>query len=90
MAAVTTSVGSYIGDANPDTLHAIASYLGVFIGGVTFTGSLAAFRKLANLYKDHKLNVPLAGYINTPISILNVLALYSMIKNPALGGILLT
>lgn len=52
LAAVTTSLGSYIGDANPDMLHAVASFFGVYIGGVTFTGSLAAFRKLANLYKD--------------------------------------
>lgn len=51
LAAVTTSIGSYLAEAHPDILHTIASFLGVFIGGVTFTGSLAAFRKLANLYR---------------------------------------
>ena len=55
VAAVTTSIASYISCGHPDALHTIASFLGVFIGGVTFTGSLAAFRKLANLYKDKAL-----------------------------------
>jgi len=71
-------------------LHAIASYFGVFIGGVTFTGSLAAFRKLANLYKDVNLNVPFAGLINTPIMILNIAALSLMLKNPAVGALMLS
>lgn len=90
LAAVTTSVGSYCADSDPDMLHAIASYIGVFIGGVTFTGSLAAFRKLANLYKDHKLNVPFAAYINTPIFILNLSAAAIMLKNPYLGALMLS
>lgn len=71
-------------------LHAVASYFGVFIGGVTFTGSLAAFRKLANLYKDLNLNVPFAGLINTPIMILNLACASLMLKNPAVGGLMLT
>lgn len=71
-------------------LHAIASYFGVFIGGVTFTGSLAAFRKLANLYKDLNLNVPFAGLINTPIMILNIACLSLMLKNPAVGALMLS
>ncbi len=52
IAAVTTSIASYMSCGHPDALHSIASFFGVFIGGITFTGSLAAFRKLANLYKD--------------------------------------
>jgi len=90
LAAVTTSVGSYCADAHPDMLHTIASFLGVYIGGITFTGSLAAFRKLANLYKDSDMNVPMAGYINKPIALLNIFALYSMIKNPGVGAICLS
>lgn len=55
IAAMTTSIASYVACGTPDALHTIASFLGVFIGGVTFTGSLAAFRKLANVYKNSPL-----------------------------------
>jgi NAD/NADP transhydrogenase beta subunit len=47
MAAVTTSLASYMMDANPDNLHSVAAFLGTFIGGITFTGSIAAYIKLA-------------------------------------------
>jgi NAD/NADP transhydrogenase beta subunit len=47
MAAVTTSVASFMVDAHPSNLHAVASFLGTFIGGITFTGSIAAYIKLA-------------------------------------------
>lgn len=73
-----------------DMLHSTASFLGVFIGGVTFTGSLAAYRKLANLYKDVDLNMPMAGLINKPIVAINALAMASMIKNPSLGVLMLS
>jgi len=46
---------------HPDMFHIFSSYFGVFIGGVTFTGSLAAFRKLANYWPKDKMNLPYAG-----------------------------
>lgn len=73
-----------------DMLHSSASFLGVFIGGVTFTGSLAAYRKLANLYKDSKMNMPMAAHINKPIFLLNAVAMATMIKNPSLGVLMLS
>ena len=35
------------GDGGLTTLHMVTAYLGVLIGGITFTGSLVAFMKLA-------------------------------------------
>ena len=52
LAAVATSVGSYIDQAtlhDVETLHKLAAYLGTLIGGITFTGSIAAFIKLAGI-----------------------------------------
>lgn len=69
-----------------DSFHSVASYFGVFIGGVTFTGSLAAYRKLANLYKNQAMNLPYAGYLNRPIMLVNAGALALTLKNPDAWG----
>ena len=48
LAAVLTSIGSvlaHVGDLS--LLHMVTGYLGVLIGGVTFTGSIVAFLKLS-------------------------------------------
>ncbi|KAK4164387.1 putative NAD(P) transhydrogenase mitochondrial precursor [Cladorrhinum sp. PSN259] len=48
LAAVLTSIGSVLADiAHVSTLHLVTAYLGVLIGGITFTGSIVAFLKLA-------------------------------------------
>ncbi|OIW30239.1 PNTB-domain-containing protein [Coniochaeta ligniaria NRRL 30616] len=48
LAAVLTSIGSVMADLDHvSTLHLVTAYLGVLIGGVTFTGSIVAFLKLA-------------------------------------------
>jgi len=71
-------------------LHSVASFLGVFIGGVTMTGSLAAYRKLANLYKNKKMNLPYAAYLNKPIALANAAGLALICTKPSLGVPLLS
>lgn len=66
MAAVATSIASYLGHDHVDTFHKVASFFGTFIGGMTFTGSIAAFIKLANLYPKANLNLPFAKLLNRP------------------------
>lgn len=91
LAAVTTSISSFVGHAHPDLLHTIASFFGVFIGGVTLTGSLAAFRKLHGIRPKEKLNLPSAELLNKPIVALNVGALALMCKFPeSTGALMLT
>lgn len=90
LAAVTTSMASYMACGHPDMLHTIASFFGVFIGGVTFTGSLAAFRKLANLYGKHAMQLPYPELLNRPIMAGNFLALSLMLAYPGVGTLMLT
>lgn len=87
LAAVTTSISSYMSTTHADLLHVIAAFLGVFIGGVTFTGSLAAYRKLANLWGKMAMNLPLAKYLNLPICAINTACLIAMIAMPEATGL---
>ncbi|KAK0115781.1 hypothetical protein ONS95_012834 [Cadophora gregata] len=74
LAAVLTSYGSvmaHIGDIS--TLHLVAGYLGVLIGGVTFTGSVVAFLKLAGRMSSKPIKLPGPRHaINSSLLGLNV------------------
>lgn len=64
LAAVLVGFNSYIAPGNVShdmhTIHLVEVYLGIFIGAVTFTGSLVAFGKISSsplqLPAKHKLN----------------------------------
>jgi NAD(P) transhydrogenase len=66
LAAVLTSIGSVMADlANVSTLHLVSAYLGVLIGGITFTGSIVAFMKLAGRMSSKPLMLPGRHLINS-------------------------
>jgi NAD(P) transhydrogenase len=88
LAAVATSFASFLLDPHPHNLHMVAAFLGTFIGGLTFTGSIAAFLKLSGV-KTTGWDLPMRQYLNLPLSLLNVAGLYLMLQNPALGGLVL-
>lgn len=91
LAAVATSVSSYLAHHDPESFHKIASFIGTFIGGITFTGSMAAYIKLANLYSKVNLNLPFASMLNRPLAIVTSLLLVGFISssNPILGSLAL-
>ncbi|CAG5134923.1 unnamed protein product [Candidula unifasciata] len=62
-------------------------FLGTFIGGVTFTGSLVAFGKLQGVLKSEPLLLPGRNIINAGMMLANVGALgyYMMDSSPSVG-----
>ncbi|KAL1979679.1 hypothetical protein VTN96DRAFT_5378 [Rasamsonia emersonii] len=73
LAAVLTSIGSVMADiAHASTLHLITAYLGVLIGGVTFTGSIVAFLKLAGRMSSSPKILPGRHLVNSSLLGTNV------------------
>ncbi|GLI75214.1 hypothetical protein PoHVEF18_003467 [Penicillium ochrochloron] len=68
LAAVLTSIGSVMVDIDDiSTLHLVTAYMGVLIGGVTFTGSLVAFMKLAGRMSSSPKILPGRHVINSTL-----------------------
>lgn len=74
LAAVLTSIGSILGAAGHslDPLHLATAYAGVLIGGITFTGSIVAFLKLAGRMASRPTVLPAPHLINTTLLTANV------------------
>ena len=76
LAAVLTSIASVMADpSHADTLHLVTAYLGVLIGGVTFTGSVVAFLKLAGKMSSRPLHLPGRHLINSSLLATNLAGL---------------
>ncbi|EPT06057.1 NAD transhydrogenase [Fomitopsis schrenkii] len=73
LAAVLTSIASVLADVgHASTLHLVTAYLGVLIGGVTFTGSIVAFFKLAGKMSSRPLALPGRHFINGGLLATNI------------------
>lgn len=65
LAAMCTSIGSFVRDPKAGLgMENVASVLGDFIGGVTFTGSIIAFGKLNGNLKSTPLSLPGKNLLN--------------------------
>ncbi|MCP3685952.1 MAG: Re/Si-specific NAD(P)(+) transhydrogenase subunit alpha [bacterium] len=87
LAAVTTSIASLMIHPSPDNLHKVACYAGTFIGGVTFTGSIAAFLKLSGIKHNFAFPDSIKPKLNVPLSLTNVVAFNTLLfsSNPYVG-----
>lgn len=73
LAAVLTSIGSVMGGLDHiTTLHLVTAYLGVLIGGITFTGSIVAFMKLAGKMSSKPLILKGRHAINSGMLATNI------------------
>jgi NAD(P) transhydrogenase subunit beta len=69
LAAVLVGIASYLDpgaafEGTEKTIHEIEIYLGVFIGAVTFTGSIIAFGKLQGTISGKPLTLPARHWLN--------------------------
>ncbi|KAJ9644514.1 tRNA-splicing endonuclease subunit Sen34 [Coniosporium tulheliwenetii] len=68
LAAVLTSIGIVMADlSHISTLHLVTAYLGVLIGGITFTGSIVAFLKLSSRMSSRPKVLPGRHLINASL-----------------------
>ncbi|TID20121.1 NAD(P)(+) transhydrogenase (AB-specific) [Venturia nashicola] len=74
LAAVLTSIGMVMAHIETDIsmLHMVTGYLGVLIGGVTFTGSIVAYMKLAGRMSSKPLKLRGRHAINGSMLAANV------------------
>ena len=85
IAAMAGAAGEYLGNAGDLTAGTLSAiYLAIFIGGITATGSMVAFGKLAGMLKPKPLSLPGRDQLN-----LSMLALcaggMAAFLNPSLG-----
>ncbi|MBF0124498.1 MAG: Re/Si-specific NAD(P)(+) transhydrogenase subunit beta [Magnetococcales bacterium] len=77
MAAVLVGVANYLDPraafvGTERTIHEIEIYVGIFIGGVTFTGSVVAFGKLRGIINSKPLMLPARHQINFALVLLTL------------------
>ncbi|MGX9416814.1 Re/Si-specific NAD(P)(+) transhydrogenase subunit beta [Vibrio sp. RC27] len=80
MAAVLVGYNSYIEAPEMAThaehvIHLVEVYLGIFIGAVTFTGSIVAFGKLRGVINSSALNLPHKHKMNLAAIVVSTLLL---------------
>ena len=81
LAAVLVGIASYL-DPNAHfegaekTIHEVEIFLGVFIGAVTFTGSIIAFGKLQGAISGKPLMLPARHWLNLAALLISVLMGY--------------
>ncbi|HET7798996.1 MAG TPA: NAD(P)(+) transhydrogenase (Re/Si-specific) subunit beta, partial [Humibacillus xanthopallidus] len=64
-AAVLVGINTYLADTGGgDAVHLVEIFLGVFIGAVTFTGSIVAFLKLSARISSKPLMLPARHWMN--------------------------
>ena len=75
LAAVLVGFNSYLTESDAvravDAVHLVEVFLGVFIGAVTFTGSIIAYLKLSARMKSAPLTLPARNMLNLLILVLS-------------------
>ena len=93
LAAVLVGFNSYIAPGNVShdmhTIHLVEVYLGIFIGAVTFTGSLVAFGKLNGKISSAPLQLPAKHKLNLAALVLSFILMLVFVSVDGSGFILI-
>lgn len=68
------------------TIHDVETYLGILIGGLTFTGSIIAFLKLSAKISGKPLLLPARHLLNLALLVLSIVLCFSFVSQSAAGG----
>lgn len=63
-------------------IHHVEVYLGIFIGAVTFTGSIVAFGKLRGVIDSKALTLPHRHKLNLAALVISALLMWAFLKEP--------
>jgi NAD(P) transhydrogenase subunit beta len=72
LAAVLVGFNSFFEHPDSDTAHLIEVFLGVFIGAVTFTGSIVAWGKLSGKFPSKPLTLPGRNILNLMVILISI------------------
>jgi len=84
LAAVLVGFNSYLDHGNLEgallTIHLSEIYLGIFIGAVTFTGSIVAFGKLRGIFSSKSLMLPHRHKMNLLAGIVSIVLMVQFVR----------
>ena len=89
LAAVLVGFNSYLTEEHADALHLVEVFLGVFIGAVTFTGSIIAYLKLSAKMKSSPLTLPGRNWLNLGALIVSAALLAWYLVAPSIWPLLI-
>ncbi|MGR6982158.1 Re/Si-specific NAD(P)(+) transhydrogenase subunit beta [Testudinibacter sp. P27/CKL/0425] len=94
LAAVLVGFNSYfephgITDAVMQNIHDVEVFLGIFIGAVTFTGSIVAFGKLRGIIDSKALALPHRHKLNLAAVVVSVLLMSTFVGDASLFPLIL-
>ncbi len=94
-AAVLVGLGGTLDPTVPHTgieatIHQIETFVGVFVGAITFTGSVIAFGKLQGIIGSKPLLLPARHLLNLAMTAACIFFASQFIGHPTLGPLLLT
>jgi NAD(P) transhydrogenase subunit beta len=87
LAAVLVGFNSYLTDESSDTVHLAEVFIGIFIGAVTFTGSIVAYLKLSAKIRSAPLTLPGRNWLNLGALVASAALLAWFLAAPSLAAI---